>query len=296
MSPLAASDLMATLRNVLAARHSGQLSISRDRQPDGSIFVQSGRVAWVVAGQDRRRLADVLERRAGISTTDLETTYHRCVAQASNLAEEIVRTGLASLEVVREALREHNSVQLQALLAGDDGCGTTFIPAKPSYADQLLFQVNEILVAPTNDGANETTSVTSMDGTITGVHMDEEMMSNISQSLADVMGLDGAIACAIVDWESGMTLGVAGGTDKFDVELAASGNTSVVKAKMAVMKSLGITGGIEDILITLQDQYHLIRPITAAGSLFLYVAIDKTKGNLGLARHRIRTVEQDLKL
>ncbi|MCA9613361.1 MAG: hypothetical protein H6721_33190 [Sandaracinus sp.] len=121
-------------------------------------------------------------------------------------------------------------------------------------------------------------------------------MANIKESLDEVMKLDGAIAAALVDWESGLTLGTIGGGPGFDIELAASGNTSVVKAKMGVMRALGIQGGIEDFLITLGTQYHLIRPLTKNPSLFLYVAIDKEKGNLGLARHRVRALEEGLTL
>ena len=43
-------------------------------------------------------------------------------------------------------------------------------------------------------------------------------------------------------------------------------------------------------------QYHLIRPLARNPSLFLYVAIDKSRGNLGLARHRMRGIEDGLKL
>lgn len=121
-------------------------------------------------------------------------------------------------------------------------------------------------------------------------------MSTISKSLEEIMTLDGAIAAALVDWESGMTLGTIGGGTSFNIELAASGNTSVVKAKMRVMRELGIPGSIEDMLITLDTQYHLIRPLVRHPSLFLYVAIDKARGNLGLARHRVRSIEEGLKL
>ena len=107
------------------------------------------------------------------------------------------------------------------------------------------------------------------------------------------MKIDGAIASALVDWESGLTLGTVG-SPGFDIEYAASGNTAVVKAKMNVMRHLGIRGPIEDILITLANQYHLIRPLAQHPSLYLYVAIDKDKGNLGLARHRLKTIEESL--
>lgn len=121
-------------------------------------------------------------------------------------------------------------------------------------------------------------------------------MSNVSESLHSAMDIDGAIATALVDFESGMTLGTAGGGEHFDIDLAASGNTQVVRSKMTVMDSLGIDGSIEDILITLDDQYHLIRPLKSVGTIFLYLAIDKEKGNLGLARHKLGTIEARLQI
>jgi hypothetical protein len=106
--------------------------------------------------------------------------------------------------------------------------------------------------------------------------------------------IDGAIAAALADWESGFCLGTAGGGTRLNIEIAAAGNCQVVKAKMATMNELGIKGAIHDILITLDDQIHLIRPLRRGDTLFLYVAIDKVKGNLGLARHRLQKLEAEL--
>ena len=120
---------------------------------------------------------------------------------------------------------------------------------------------------------------------------EEKNMSNIEECIEEVISLDGAIAAALVDFESGLTLGTRGGGREFDVEVAASGNTQVVRSKMFVMEQLGLKGRIEDILITLETQYHLIRPLKTAPTLFLYVAIDRKRGNLGLARHRLKAIE-----
>lgn len=118
-----------------------------------------------------------------------------------------------------------------------------------------------------------------------------ESMSNINECLQEAMNLDGAVAAALVDFESGLTLGTVGGGSEFDIEVAASGNTQVVRSKMVVMNQLGLKGGIEDILITLDTQYHLIRPLVTAPTLFFYIAIDRERGNLGLARHRLKAIE-----
>lgn len=117
-------------------------------------------------------------------------------------------------------------------------------------------------------------------------------MTAITEMLDSVMRMDGAIATAVVDWQSGLTLGTAG--TGMNIELAAAGNTNVVRAKLNIMKDLKIKGGIEDIQITLTDQYHLICLVHNNPNLFVYVALDRQKANLGLARHQLLALENDL--
>ena len=65
---------------------------------------------------------------------------------------------------------------------------------------------------------------------------------------------------------------------------------------MSTMSELGIKGAIQDILITLDDQIHLIRPLRLGDNLFMYLAIDKTKGNLAMARHRLSKLDSELSM
>ena len=117
-------------------------------------------------------------------------------------------------------------------------------------------------------------------------------MSNVQQSLDSMLGLEGAMCCALVDANSGMMLGQAG--SGLDLELAAAGNTEVMRAKLKTMASLKIADKIEDILITLGKQYHIIRPVAAKPGLFLYYVLDKTRSNLALARRKAADVEGEL--
>jgi hypothetical protein len=120
---------------------------------------------------------------------------------------------------------------------------------------------------------------------------------NIETALKEAMNIEGALGAALVDWESGMPLGTLGGGKYLDLDLAAAGNTEVVRAKMRTMQSLNLNDSIEDILITLTKQYHLIRPLTNANgvhNLFLYLALDRSKANLALARHQLKRIETDL--
>lgn len=118
-------------------------------------------------------------------------------------------------------------------------------------------------------------------------------MANTKDSLPKLMEIDGCIGCCIVDSNSGMMLGAAGG-GAHNLEVAAAGNTEVVRAKRKTMKSLALNDQIEDILITLGRQYHLIRPLASNDALFIYVMLDKTKANLAMARHQLAQVEKDL--
>ena len=120
---------------------------------------------------------------------------------------------------------------------------------------------------------------------------------NIETALKEAMSIEGALGAALVDWDSGMPLGTLGGGKYLNLELAAAGNTEVVRAKMRTMQSLNLNDTIEDILITLGKQYHLIRLLTnadGAQNLFLYLALDRSKANLALARHQLRRIENDL--
>lgn len=114
-------------------------------------------------------------------------------------------------------------------------------------------------------------------------------MASIQQSLEELLSLDGAMMSAVVDSNSGMTLGQAG--SGLDLELAAAGNTEVVRAKLKTMQSLGLNDTIEDILITLGTQYHIIRPLNRAEGVFFYYVLDKNKANLALARRKLQDVE-----
>lgn len=116
--------------------------------------------------------------------------------------------------------------------------------------------------------------------------------------MTDISGLkeiDGFIGGCLVDSDSGLVLGKEG-DDSFDLDAAAAGNTEVVRAKRKTMAALGISGGIEDILITLDDQFHLVRLLSSNQAIFLYVVLDKSRGNLGMARMITKSVEKKLDL
>ena len=117
-------------------------------------------------------------------------------------------------------------------------------------------------------------------------------MATIRQTLDELMSCDGAMCCAVVDAESGMMLGSAG--SGLDMEIAAAANTEVMRAKLRAIRQLGLNDVIEDILITLGKQYHLIRPLSRKEGAFIYFVLDKNRSNLALARRKTHDVDQGL--
>jgi hypothetical protein len=63
---------------------------------------------------------------------------------------------------------------------------------------------------------------------------------------------------------------------------------------MRVKDALGITDDIEDILITLTNQYHLIRVLGSDGNLFVYMVLNRSQSNLALARRTLQQTETGL--
>ncbi|MDI1463883.1 hypothetical protein QEZ54_23125 [Catellatospora sp. KI3] len=123
-------------------------------------------------------------------------------------------------------------------------------------------------------------------------------MADMESSLQEAMQIEGAIGVALVDYTSGMALGTLGSSKEFDLTIAAAGNTDVVRAKLRTLEMLKLKDSIEDILITLGGQYHVIRPLTSRNTqgLFLYMVLSRTRANLAMARHKLKTIETDLQM
>lgn len=119
-------------------------------------------------------------------------------------------------------------------------------------------------------------------------------MATVKEVLETVMQIDGAIAASIVDSTNGMMLGAQG--KGLDLELASAGNTKLYHSKYEIMKALGINQKIEDFLITLEDQYHILHPANHLEGVFLYCVVNKEGSTLALARRTIGTALSELKV
>lgn len=120
-------------------------------------------------------------------------------------------------------------------------------------------------------------------------------MATIKEGLQRLSSdVDGFVGACVVDSNSGMMLGSEGGGPNMNLEVAAAGNTEVVRAKRKTMNNLNLKDSIEDILISLNRQYHLIRPMEKKDGFFIYLVVDRNRANLAMARHVLADVEKGM--
>jgi hypothetical protein len=196
-----------------------------------------------------------------------------------------------SLQPTQSAALQQSAAPMRGVLPTMQGVGESEPEAPAKLAELAATALLSAAQSAQSSGVKIPSSATE-----TPQPIESYNRMTIAKALEDGMKIDGAIAVAIADWNSGLTLGTQGGGERLNIEVAASANCNVVKAKMTAMQTLGISGAIVDILITLDDQVHIIRPLRKYPELFYYLAFDKARGNLGLTRHRIEAIEKDLTL
>jgi hypothetical protein len=104
--------------------------------------------------------------------------------------------------------------------------------------------------------------------------------------------VNGFIAVSLVDLESGMTLAVRSARPDFDLAAASAYNSEMVKQKQKTIKALNLKSTLDDMLLTLSDQIHLIKMVTP--KTFLYMAADKGSTNLAIVRTAVSKHVQSL--
>ena len=98
--------------------------------------------------------------------------------------------------------------------------------------------------------------------------------------LADLPTL---VAVAVVETETGMPLASHANIADLDIETAAAYNTEVVKSKLKAIQALKLNQTLQDILLTLTDQLHLLK-LSPTGDKFIYLAVNSKDTNLAQAR------------
>jgi hypothetical protein len=112
--------------------------------------------------------------------------------------------------------------------------------------------------------------------------------------LEKLLSFDGAMCVAVVDSETGMTLGSAG--SGVDIDLAAAGASGILRARLASSKALGGKEEIDDVLISLTSQVQIIHPLPRNPTIFTFLIGDRAKSSLAMARFKAAEADLLIKL
>ncbi|MEV4870002.1 hypothetical protein [Streptomyces syringium] len=138
-------------------------------------------------------------------------------------------------------------------------------------------------------------------------------MSGIDACLSEALAIPGVRGASLVDWTTGLALGVAGEGPNHDHETAAAEAAELARL---TFESSAFTqadqperaaeagraeqpdGPVEDLIVTARGGYHLIRFVETAfdSSVFLYLWLDRAESNLAVARFRLRDLTAALVL
>lgn len=185
------------------------------------------------------------------------------------------------------------SLSLPPLDFTEEAMASLKVPAPPrSFGHDMTTIVPEVL----------STMPPSLDEVVSLVPLSDpgpppeapEVPGSVEVALSGLAALDGFLGAALVDCERDAPLGMVGAG--IDLVVAATGNARVVQAKRRTLRKLDLDDAIEDILITLGTQYHLIRPTRARPGLFFYMALDRSLVNLAMARLRLADAERELSI
>ncbi|MFK7049503.1 MULTISPECIES: hypothetical protein [Flavobacterium] len=120
-------------------------------------------------------------------------------------------------------------------------------------------------------------------------------MSDFLQQFGEDLknNVPGFIAVAIAEIKSGISYYTLSMNPNFDPELASAFNLEVVKAKLNAINALGLDEYIEDIMINLKSQIHII-DISENNEYFIYLAVDSKKANLGMTKALLNKYKKDI--
>jgi hypothetical protein len=113
---------------------------------------------------------------------------------------------------------------------------------------------------------------------------------------APVRQIQGFVLACLVDSASGMILGSWQDQDDLPLPTAAAGAADVMSSVSMMTGQLASKGDIEDVIITLDSHYHLIRLLKRGpGRQFLLlVTLERPQANLAMALREIRDFSASL--
>lgn len=114
-------------------------------------------------------------------------------------------------------------------------------------------------------------------------------------ALADMLGIDGLLGCAVVDGTTGLVLARESREDQpADLDLSAAASAQVLRAHRLAARNMGLSDQIDEVMVSAGPRQQVLRTVSRHPDLFLMALLDKQRANLALARYKLMEVDKGL--
>ena len=120
-------------------------------------------------------------------------------------------------------------------------------------------------------------------------------MNNASILLRSIFELEGVKGVALADYRSGESLNLESRMSG-NLDFAVAADSGIIRAKINYIHQFGILDAVEEIVISLVNEYHLIKLLKRYEGLFLYLVLDRTRSNLALTKLKLLEIDDKLVL
>lgn len=111
-------------------------------------------------------------------------------------------------------------------------------------------------------------------------------MSSSEETIDAACCIDGVLAVALVDWRDEVCVASRSSGEITEIERVALKMVDTVRAKQTSLGEDVSSGQIHDILVTLDEHYHIVTPVSGT-TTFLYTILSRALANLAMARIEI---------
>jgi DNA-binding response OmpR family regulator len=261
----------------------GELIVATDNV-NARIFLHEGRIAWIHLSEHPDGLLEILHNQASLNADDVREVIAECRRSGARLTDTLVSFGLLDRATLRVALLGWMRRQLGAIL-GLQQPRTLFVPKKRAYAEELLFELDEIVpsLSPGLGSFNRPLSVpppsAPLGGPASGPPLSAGTIRRLELRLDSCAGAVGVSGAAVLDRRTGEQLGKRG----------LSLSQDVVWAQLHSFNVLDRQESIDALLIETRARLHLVATFVDEPMYLLYVVADPKATTLAMLRIAVRT-------
>lgn len=311
------AEIVSFLTALTGDRQSGEVLLQSSDQ-SAKVYLNDGLVLWAFATGQEESFQSILIKENHLSKEELlEGIKGARERGKKNLDEILLALGVSNSESRSNIIERHTRSALEAL-RGWSSCQAQFnsVPTPVSSNVPGLDLKNLIgdevsINNSNNNAAHSSPNLQTVDGP-TPINPSSSQVKDASRLARPSYGSDtrpetevgtlpdileqfrievpNFVAAMIIDGQTGMPVATLSDIEELDLEIVSAFFRNISKSAVDALQAMGKSGDmgcpLEEILITSEDEFALMR-VLKNGEHFLYVAIDKNS-NPGMARVTIR--------